>query len=120
MPVVQNILPLISAFGMGAIVTALVQAWLLKKAELLKRNFQEKKECYVGLLEAYHRAAIENTNEAAKNFGYWQMRCDLVAPQEVRKAIQEIINTNENKEARNVAHENLKRALRKDLGVTDN
>jgi hypothetical protein len=113
----MNLIQFISAFGLGAVVTALVQAWLSRRTDILKRNFLEKKECYVGLLEAYHRAAVENTSQAAKNFGYWQMRCELVAPDEVRRAIQEIINTNDDQQARNIAHENLKKMLRRDMGV---
>ena len=113
-----NVFQFFSAFGLGAIVVALVQAWLSSRAEFAKRKFFEKKECYVGLLEAYHRAAVESTEEAAKNFGYWQMRCELVAPAAVRKAIQEIVDTNENRQLRNVAHESLKEALRRDLGIS--
>lgn len=108
----------ISAFGLGAILSVLIQAWLKQKSDISKRNFQEKKECYIGLLEAYHRAAVEKTDEAAKNFGYWQMRCELVAPKEVRDAIQEIVNTNDDREKRNIAHENLKTTLRRDIGIT--
>jgi hypothetical protein len=114
----MSVVQFISAFGLGAVITAIIQAWLTHRGEISKRAFQEKKECYIGLLEAYHRAAVENTDQAAKNFAYWQMRCELVAPEQVRKAIQEIVNTNDNRDQRGVAHENLKRALRKDLGIS--
>jgi hypothetical protein len=112
------IVPFLTAFGLGATVTAIIQAWLAKRAENSKRSFQERKECYVGLLEAYHRAAVEKTDEAAKNFAYWQMRCELVAPKQVRNAIVEIVNTNDDRERREIAHENLKDVLRKDLAIT--
>ncbi|MEA3012449.1 MAG: hypothetical protein QOD42_994 [Sphingomonadales bacterium] len=82
-----------------------------------QRNFQEKKESYVGLLQAYHRAAVEGTDEAAKEFAYWQMRCELVAPENVRNAIQAIVDTNDDRVARDLAHERLKAALRNDIGV---
>lgn len=113
----MTIIQFLSAFGFGAIVTALVQAWLSNRSYLSQRNFQEKKECYIGLLGAYHKAAVENTNSAAKNFAFWQMRCELVAPKNVRDVIQEIVDTNEDKEKRYIAHEKLKKALREDLGV---
>jgi hypothetical protein len=113
----MSFIQFISAFGFGAVVTAIIQAWLTRRIEVSKRDFQEKKECYVGLLEAYHRAAIEKSDEASKNFAYWQMRCELVSPKEVRQAIQAIIDTNENPQARNIAHENLKKQLRIDIGV---
>lgn len=41
----MGFLQFLSAFGLGAIVTALVQAWLSQKAAKDERNFQEKKEC---------------------------------------------------------------------------
>jgi hypothetical protein len=69
-------------------------------------------------LEAYHRAAVEGTDEAAKSFALWQMRCELVAPATVRNAISQIVATNEDREGRNIAHENLKIAMRADLKVT--
>ena len=70
------------------------------------------------MLEAYHRAAVENSDEAAKNFAYWQMRCELVAPKRVRLAIESIIATNDNMPARHQAHEELKKSLREDMGIS--
>ena len=45
------------------------------------------------------------------------MRCELVAPESVRNSIERIISTNDDKDARYVAHDQLKAALRLDLGV---
>ena len=84
---------------------------------LKKRNFQEKKEAYVGLLETYHKAAVYRTEEAAKNFAYWQIRCELIAPKTVRDAVQKIVDTNDDLSKRPIAHEKLKELIRKDLGV---
>lgn len=115
----MDFLQFLSAFGLGALVTALVQAWLSLRADIAKRNFQEKKECYVGLLEAYHAAAVDHNAESnGKRFAYWQMRCDLVAPKNVREAIQRIVDTNDDKSMRYQSHETLKEVLRSDLGVT--
>ena len=114
---ITDILPLLTAFGLGSIVTALIQSWLTHKQRSKERNFDERKQSYVGLLEAYHKAAVTNSDEAGKEFAYWQMRCELVAPKEVRLAIENIVATNDNKPARYEAHEALKVALRKDLGI---
>ena len=111
------ILPLLTAAGLGSIMTAAVQIFLSGRLDIRKRNFEEKKNAYIGLLEAYHSAAVQGTDEAAKNFAYWQMRCELVAPKFVRDAIAEIISSNEDVAARHIAHEQLKTALRSDLGV---
>jgi hypothetical protein len=112
-----DILSLLTAFGLGSVVSVFVQSYLARKSELDERSFQERQAAYVGLLEAYHRAAVDNTEEAAKNFAFWQMRCDLVAPVAVRSAIEQIIETNDDREARVKAHDKLKAALRTNLGI---
>lgn len=113
-----TILSLFAAFGLGSMLTAALQAFLADKTRSKERRFEERKSAYIGLLEAYHRAAVENTELAAKNFAYWQMRCELVAPAEVRLAISKIVETNDNPEARHIAHENLKNTLRASLEIS--
>ncbi|WP_353400845.1 hypothetical protein [Pseudophaeobacter arcticus] len=98
--------------------TAFVQSWLSSRAKLNERSFQERKEAYQGLLEAYHRAAVEGTDQASKNFAYWQMRCEIVAPVIVREAIDEIIASNADRKGRSRAHDKLKSSMRRDLGIT--
>lgn len=118
----MNLIELISIAGvggvLGSILTTLIQSWLNRSATIKSRNFKEKKEAYIGLLDAYHQAAITKSNENAKNFAYWQIRCDLVAPLEVRNAIQNIIDTNQDYVLRELAEIKLKKVLRKDLGIT--
>lgn len=65
-----------------------------------ERSFREKRAAYVGLMEAYYRAAVEGTDETSKAFAYWQMRCELVAPERVRSAIRRIVETNDDRPAR--------------------
>ena len=113
-----QILSLITAFGLGSIVTALVQSWLARKSMRDERSFREKQAAYVGLLEAYHRAAVEGTDETSKAFAYWQMRCELVATAEVRDAIRRIVSTNDDRAGREQADRDMKEAMRADLGVT--
>jgi hypothetical protein len=98
-------------------VTALIQSWLSQRSNQDERRFREKQAAYIGLLEAYHRAAVEGPDEAAKNFALWQMRCELVAPEAVRRAIERIVETNEDREGRIKAHDELKAAFRTDLGI---
>lgn len=113
-----QLVPLLTAFGLGSIVTALIQSWLSQRSKRDERAFREKQEAYVGLLEAYHRAAVEGTDEASKLFAYWQMRCELVAPTVVRDAIRRIVETNEDRAGRQKADADMKAAMRADLGVT--
>lgn len=114
----MQLISLITAFGLGSVVTTFIQSWLSLKAAHGERSFREKQAAYVGLLEAYHRAAVEGTDEAAKYFAYWQMRCDLVGSVKVRNAIRRVVETNDDRFERNQAHDILKDALREDLGVT--
>ncbi|WP_319413243.1 hypothetical protein [uncultured Cohaesibacter sp.] len=113
----MDIISLVGAFGVGAIVSTFAQSWLNDRAAKRKLAFQEKKEAFVGLLEAYQKAAVEPSDKASKNFAYWQMRCELVSSSQVTEAIQKIIDTNDDIEARYIAHEQLKFAMRLDLGL---
>jgi hypothetical protein len=115
---VTDLLPFLGAFGLGSVVTAFFQSWLASRAKLNDRSFQERKDAYQGLLEAYNRAAIEGSDEASQNFAYWQMRCEIVAPASVRDAIEEIILSNADRKGRSRAHENLKSSMRTDLGIS--
>lgn len=112
------IIPFLTAFGLGSIVTAIIQSWLQTRWKTSERNFAEKKEAYVGLLEAYHKAAVEPSDANSKHFAFWQMRCELVAPKNVRDAISDIVATNDHQGDRYAAHEKLKNELRADLSVT--
>ncbi len=113
----MNILSLLTAFGLGSVVTALIQSLLAQRSKQDERRFREKQAAYIGLLEAYHRATVEGTDEAAKNFALWQMRCELVAPEAVRGAIERIVETNEDRAGRTKAHDELKAVFRTDLGI---
>lgn len=115
----STLIPLITAFGLGSIVTAVVQAWLSRRTQQDERSFREKQAAYIGLLEAYHRAAVEGTDDAAKAFAYWQMRCELVAPAPVRDAIRRIVDTNDDRLGRSSAHNDLQTAMRADLRITN-
>ena len=59
----------------------------------------------------------EGTDAAAKNFALWQKRCDLVAPEAARKAIERIVETNEDLAGPTKAHDELMSAFRADLGI---
>ena len=114
----MDVLPLLTAFGLGSIATALVQSWLSQRSKRDDRSFREKQAAYVGLLEAYHRAAVEGTEEAGKHFAYWQMRCELVAPATVRDSIRRIVQTNDDRAGRERADRDMREAMRADLGIT--
>ena len=114
----MQLIPLLTAFGLGSIATALIQSWLAQRSKRDDRSFHEKQTAYIGLLEAYHRAAVEGTDETSKLFAYWQMRCELVAPSSVRETIRRIVETNDDRAGRERADRDMKEAMRADLAIT--
>jgi hypothetical protein len=118
----MNIIQFLSAFGLGAIVAAVVQAWLSHRSYVSKRNFEEKKETYIGFLDALHQSEVERTEEAALNVGHWQNRIQLVGSRNVIEGCERIRETNPisgsvHPERPKVLRD-LKEAMRRDLGVT--
>ena len=59
--VLDEIIPFLTAFGLGSIVTAFIQSWLKRKEHLEDRNFEERKKAY----EA-RRAKLLEEREAKK------------------------------------------------------
>ena|ERR1700722_2970254 len=118
----MSIIQFLSAFGLGAIVTALVQAWLSNVAYISKRNFQEKRESYIGFLDAMFQSEVEKTEKSSLNVGHWQNRIELVGSHSVINACARIKETNPISGAvhpeRPQAMRDLKEAMRRDLGVT--
>jgi hypothetical protein len=118
----MSIIQFLSAFGLGAIVAAFVQAWFSNRAYISKRNFEEKKESYIGFLDALHQSEVERTEKSALNVGHWQNRIELVGSRTVIGACARIKETNpisgEVHPERPQALRDLKEAMRKDLGVT--
>lgn len=77
----ENVL---SAAGVGGIVggaiTSLLQSWLLRRAALDEREFQEKKEANVNFLQAMHRLRLKkrprlpNMSAIRRMFATWSLR----------------------------------------------
>ena len=120
-----DIVQLISAAGIGGIVgsllTTLVQAWISSHAALADRRFQEKKEAYIGFLEALATSEIEPTPGNSLRAGHWINRCELVAPPRVRALAARINATNPDGDRihpeRPQVMAELKAAIREDLGI---
>jgi len=126
----------------SALITSVISSYVTfklndngKKRDLV---FQEKKEAYTGILEAYTEIAkistirdhydLRSTDEGSKgcsiqdqitaqeDFDYWAIRCKLVGSQEVNEHIELLTDTESNSDER-AALKNLYNSMRKDLQV---
>lgn len=106
---------LLSAFGVGTLISIPFQYSFNERAKRKTILFQEKKEAFVGLLTAYHKAAVEPCDKHSKEFAYWQIRCELLCSKNTKEAITAIVETNKDMQARMVAHEEMKKCLSYEL-----
>lgn len=119
----ENVIALLTAFGLGSIVSVFIQTWLTNKASINKRNFEERKAAYNGLIDAYYETSISSDDEnhfnnSKKNFARWVMRCELVAPKEILVAICNLQDINHMPEHSEQAYNDLVQFMKADLGVS--
>lgn len=110
------ILPLVGGLGIGAVIKSAVDHFNNRRAVSQDRLYQEKREAYLGLLGALHKAAVHPSDEHSKDFALWQTRCQLFGSPEVSKCCQAMVDTNDSGfVAREVAFKRLVEAMRQDL-----
>ena len=110
--------PLITAFGIGSIVSTVVQTVLAQRAQKKQRSFEERKAAYIGLWEAIRRQARKFDKGSEIDLGLWIVRCELVSPNSVRQALKIWGELEPGSEARPEATERLKQSMCRDLGVS--
>jgi hypothetical protein len=113
----QLLFALLGGLGIGTLLTQVVSHFMMRRASVSDRLYQEKRAAYLGLLDALHNAAAHPSDENSKAYALWQTRCALFGSTEVMVAAQEIVDTNDGPPARrNFAFHKLLRAMRVDLG----
>lgn len=76
-----DFIAILTAFGVGSAVTALIQYILTSRAGANRRAYEERKEAYLGLAEAWVRQEQEGPNSKnSLDVGHWLLRCQFVAP----------------------------------------
>lgn len=85
---------LVAAFGIGSICTALVQFYLQQHVTKNARKFTEKKEAYVGLLDALREGDTDESDQASFMIGHWINRVELVGSPEVVAQANRLKKTN--------------------------
>ena len=107
---------LFGGLGIGSLLGIVAQNYFSKKAVKEERFYQEKKETYLGLLDAIHRAAVSPGDANSKDYALWQTRVDLFGSEGVAKAAQGIVDTNDGPRGhREQVYKELVREMRKDL-----
>ncbi len=133
--------------SVSALITSVISSFITyklnddgKRRDLV---FQEKKEAYTGILEAYREVhkilairnyydlesdddhsltagcSIKDKIKAQKDFAYWVMRCKLVASQEVNECIKSLSDSDTDRARAEILEKekNLENAIRKDLQI---
>lgn len=112
------VLPLIGGLGLGSLLKSAIDHFITRRAAVSDRLYQEKREAYLGLLDALHRAAVEPSDKNSKNYALWQTRCELFGSPKVARFAQEIVDTNAGPPAeRDRAFQGLVHAMRQDLSL---
>lgn len=107
---------LAGGLGIGSLLTSVASHYMTRRASANDRWYQEKREAYLGLLNALHDAAVRASPESAKAYALWQTRCELFGSDDVSRFAQEIVDTNEGpRDARQKAFRALISAMRVDL-----
>lgn len=109
------LMPLIAGLGIGSLLKSFVDYLIARRTNAHQRWYQEKREAYLGLVEAIRKAAIKPSDEASKEFGYWKIRCELFGTTEVANLAQRMIDTTERTAEREVVFRELIQAMRKDF-----
>ena len=114
----ETALAIFGGFGIGAIISQIVQYFLAQRAKKDERRITELKEVFSGLLAAQAKV-IQNSNskEHQIEFALWEARVKLVASPEVSKRIEEMKFTNPNTKEREIAINTMVEKMRTELGI---
>lgn len=112
----ESIALLIGGLGIGSLITSLATHFFTRRAAIRDRLYAEKREAYLGLLNALHQAAVSPSDQNAKNYALWQTRCELFGSRDVATFAQSMVDTNDGpSEARGAAHRGLIDSMKADL-----
>lgn len=111
------ILPLLAGLGIGSLLKSMADHFMARRASTSDRWYQEKRESYLGLLQALHDAAIHPSDKNSMAFALWQTRCELFGSKDVAMYAQAMVDTNDGPgEQRNEDFKNLIQAMKADFG----
>lgn len=107
---------LIGGLGIGSLITSVAGHFMARRAATSDRWYNEKRESYLGLLDALHKAAVHPSDAHSKAFALWQTRCELFGSPSVARYAQQMVDTNDGPATeRDRAFRGLIEAMRADL-----
>lgn len=115
----ETALAIFGGFGIGSIISQIVQYLLAQRLKKAERRTDELKQVFSGLLAA-QASVIKNSNstEHQIEFALWEARVQLVASPKVSKRIQEMKATAPHSDDRQVAIDAMLQTMRNELGIT--
>ncbi len=112
----MDIISYLTVFGAGSLLTALIQIYLNNKSKLRQRQYDERKEAYIGLLESWVRQENDGFTDASHlDVGHWHLRAMLVASTEVFGHLEMWQDSKPGSDQRMGVTDRLKLAMRDDL-----
>lgn len=109
-------LTLLGGFGIGTIVTTIVQHILKRKSEKEDQYFQERKEVFVGILQSIEDLQNEYSKEKSSKLGYWIARANLVAETVLNNELKILIDTKPNTTERKNCFDRILTLMKNNLG----
>jgi hypothetical protein len=105
----------LGGLGIGSVLATIANHFMSRRASVNDRWYQEKREAYLGLLNA-----LEPGGDDARGYRLWNARCALFGSSEVLKYAKEVDETPysadaERNAARKAAFQNMLGAMRDDL-----
>ena len=89
------LLPLLGGLGLGSLLKSVIDHFYSRRAAKNDRLYQEKREAYIGLLEAIRNAAVQPSDQHSMDYGLWQARCQLFGSEDVSRRAQAILDSND-------------------------
>lgn len=86
---------IVGGLGIGTLLNSIITNLIARSTKRTDRLYEEKRNAYLGLLDALHNAAVQPSDAASKEFALWQTRCNLFGSEEVSQYAQMIIDTND-------------------------
>lgn len=117
MAIEQTIAIFLGGLGLGAVLPAVIQHFLLQRAKSFDTRISERKSAFDGFLVALTALEKHGSRENQLDFALWEARIKLVASDKVIDAIIALKVTEPGTSSRKTQVDAVLEAVRHDLGI---